>query len=196
MRPPSVEAGVEAGAGAGGVAARCTAAGGAVAGVASALRAGTEPEVRAADDPVWVSAGAGRLLMGCGVAAAGVGGGLLGGDDAVRPVTARCTLGAVLAAGDPAEATGGVGAVLDVPGDGELPGAGGEAAVVAVVVGKGWAGPVGTAGAVGVAPAIGEGPASPATGTGTARCTRTGSGPGVVGREPSGTARSWRGTAR
>ncbi|MFI1029520.1 hypothetical protein [Streptomyces sp. NPDC020951] len=136
------------------------------------------------------------------MAVVGVGGGLLGGDDAVRPVTARCTLGAVLAAGDPTEATGGVGAVLDVPGDGELPGAGGEAAVVDVVdvvVGDGRAGPVGTAGVMGVAgvpPATGEGPASPATGTGTARCTRTGSGPGVVGRKPSGTACSWRGTAR
>ncbi|MER6953687.1 hypothetical protein [Streptomyces sp. NPDC000618] len=143
------------------------------------------------------------------MAVVGVGGGLLGGDDAVRPVTARCTLGAVLAVGDPTEATGGVGAVLDVPGDGELPGAGGAGgeaavvAVVAVVVGNGRAGPVGTAGVMGVAgvpPATGEGPASPATGTGTgtgtARCTRTGSGPGVVGRKPSGTACSWRGTAR
>ncbi|MFI1029519.1 hypothetical protein [Streptomyces sp. NPDC020951] len=82
VRPPSVAAGVAAGAGAGGVAARCTAggdvrplspegelrpeaeAGGAVAGVASALRAGTGPEARAADDPVRVSAGAGRLLTG------------------------------------------------------------------------------------------------------------------------------------
>ncbi|MEV1065169.1 hypothetical protein [Streptomyces sp. NPDC050263] len=149
------------------------------------------------------------------MAAAGVGGGLLGGDGAVLVVTARCTPGAALDAGGPAEATGATGTTgtpLDACGVGEPSGAAGEAVAggeAVVVTGNGWAGAVGTAdaagaadmagaagaaGVAGLAPVTGEGPASPAT-TGTARCTRIGSGAAIVGRELSGTACSGRGTA-
>ncbi|MFI7296789.1 hypothetical protein [Streptomyces sp. NPDC050121] len=163
--------------------------------------AGVGPELRVADDPVWVSAGVGRLLAARGVAAlggcaalgaTGVGDGLpLGGDEAVRPVTARCTLCPTVAAGDPARLTGGTVAADDAPGDGELPDTAEEASMVAGVAGEGRTDPVGAAG---VAPRAAEGPTSPEPGT--ARRTRTGSGLGAVGRELPGTSSARRGTAR
>ncbi|WP_159424414.1 hypothetical protein [Streptomyces sp. 3214.6] len=159
--------------------------------------AGVGPEPRVADDPVWVSAGVRRLLAGWGVAAVGgcaevgatgVGDGVsLGRDEAVRPVTARCTLCPALAAGDPAGPTGGTVAALDAPGDA---GDAGDA-VVAVVAGDGRTDPAGVAGVV---PAAAEGPTSPEPGT--AGRTRAGSGLGAAGRELPGTASARRGAAR
>ncbi|MFI5798568.1 hypothetical protein [Streptomyces sp. NPDC051677] len=172
--------------------------------------AGVSPELRVADDPVRASAGAGRPLAGWRAAAAGgcaevgasgVGDGLLlGGVEAVRSVTARCTLCPTRAAGDPAGPTGGTVAAVDAPGDGELPDAEGEASVVAevagvaevaVVAGDGRTDPVGTAG---VPPPAAEGPMPPEPGA--ARRTRTGSGLGAVGREPPGPSSARRGIAR